>query len=138
MDHFERELTRLMHAGEEDASYGARERQRLRAGVRSRQRARRAWVVAGSVLAVAGCGVGLTFLGGALAMGGPTGPGPRPATSAASVPAPPTARPASTVRPASTAEGAPRPDRHAAPGPAGPSSAGPSSASAGPSGRPAT
>ncbi|GAA5023798.1 hypothetical protein [Kitasatospora paranensis] len=121
MDHFERELARLMRAGEEDTPYGTGDRQRLRAGVRSRQRARRAWVVTGSVLTVAGLGIGLTFLAGAVAAGGPTGPRPRPVTSAASAPAPSTAmddRAPATVRPASTTEGAPMPGRHAAPEPA--------------------
>ncbi|RRR86478.1 cellulase [Streptomyces sp. RP5T] len=104
MDHFERELARLMRDGHGDTPYEERHRTRLRAGVRARQRVRRVWMATGSVLSVAGIGVGL-LLTQAFAQGVSNGPHPRPATSAESVPAP------STVRPGTTAKGVPVPTR---------------------------
>lgn len=106
MDHFERELARMMRDGRGEALFDDRHRHRLRAAVRARQRTRTAWMAAGSVLTVAGLGIALTVLSGSLADGGPAGPLPRPVTSAESVPAPSTARltptaPAETARAAS-------------------------------------
>ncbi|WP_405009495.1 cellulase [Kitasatospora sp. NBC_01539] len=112
MDQFEQELARMMRDGQEDTPYEARHRDRLRVGVRARQRARTAWTATGSVLAVTGLGVGLVVLTGAFTQGGPSGPQPRPLASTGSAPMP------STVRPVSTAEGAPMPFRRSAPGPA--------------------
>jgi hypothetical protein len=103
MDHFEQELARMMRDSQEDTPYADRHRYRLQAGVRARRRARTAWLATGSVLTIAGLGVGLIVLPSSFAQGGPTGPQPRPVTSAESVPKP------STARPASTAEGAPMP-----------------------------
>ncbi|MGW2620045.1 hypothetical protein [Streptomyces sp. NPDC001500] len=81
MDHFERQLAQLMRAVEEPASFDSRQRERLRAGVRSRRRTRAAQRAVGLVLAVAGIAVGLSLL-----PGGPTRvePGeirPQPATN---------------------------------------------------------
>lgn len=103
MDRFEQELARMMRDSQENTPYEDRHRYRLQAGVRARRRARAAWMATGSVLTVAGLGVGLMVLPSAFAQGGPTGPQPRPVTSAESVPMP------STARPASTAKGVPMP-----------------------------
>ncbi|MGW2836597.1 hypothetical protein ACWCWD_02200 [Streptomyces sp. NPDC001493] len=108
MDHFEQELARMMRDGREDAPFEDRHRHRLRVAVRARQRTRTAWMATGSVLTVAGLGVALTVLSNSLAGGGPTGPLPRPVTSAESVPAPSTARLAPTApTETSTARAAP-------------------------------
>lgn len=106
MDHFEQELARMMRDSQEDTPYEDRHRDRLHAGVRARRRARAAWMATGSVLTLAGLGVGLMVLPSSFAQGGPTGPQPRPVTSAESVPMPSTP---STARPASTAKGMPMP-----------------------------
>lgn len=103
MDHVELELARMMRDSHEDTPYEERHRVRLRAGVRARQRARTVWMATGSVLAIAGLGVGLTLLASFFAQGGPNGPQPRPVTSAEQVTG------QSTARPASTAKGAPMP-----------------------------
>lgn len=105
MDHFEQELARLMRDGHGDTPYEERHRARLRAGVRARQRTRRVWMATGSVLTVAGAGIGLLLLTGAFAQGVSNGPQPRPAVSAESFPAP------SAVRPGTTAKGVPVPTR---------------------------
>ncbi|MFI6409039.1 cellulase [Streptomyces sp. NPDC050548] len=105
MDHFEQGLARMLRDSEEDTPYEERHHIRLRVGIRARQRARRVWTATGSVLAVAGLGVGLTLLASLSAQRGPDGPQPRPVTSAESVTGP------STARPASTAKGAPPPTR---------------------------
>ncbi|MER6241958.1 hypothetical protein [Streptomyces griseorubiginosus] len=62
MDHFERELVRMMRDGEEPTPFEARHGERLRAGVRHRRRMRAARRAAGSVLAVAGLCLGLFLL----------------------------------------------------------------------------
>lgn len=111
MDHFERELARMMRDSQEDTPYEGRHQHRLQAGVRARQRARTAWMATGSMLTIAGLGVGLMVLVSFFAQGGPTGPQPRPVSSAESVPMP------STARPASTAHGVPMPYRPSMPGP---------------------
>ncbi|NEA63347.1 hypothetical protein [Streptomyces sp. SID12488] len=108
MDHFEQELARMMRDSQEDSPYEDRHRRRLQAGVRARREARTVWTVTGSVLALAALGVGLTVLPNSFAQGGPTGPQPRPVTSAESVPMP------STARPASTAQEVPMPTRTSA------------------------
>ncbi|GEC02743.1 hypothetical protein SSP24_03980 [Streptomyces spinoverrucosus] len=105
MDHFEQELARMMRDSQEDVPYEERHRSRLRAGVRARRRARTAWMATGSVLTIAGLGVGLLLLTSLFAQGGSNVPQPRPITSAESVPMP------STARPASTAKGVPMPTR---------------------------
>lgn len=98
MDHFEQELARMMRDSQEDTPYGDRHRYRLQAGVRARRWARMAWMATGSVLTVAGLGVGLVVLPSSFAQGGPAGPRPRPVTSAESASMPSTARPASTAK----------------------------------------
>ncbi|WP_330269294.1 hypothetical protein [Streptomyces griseorubiginosus] len=62
MDHFERELARMMRGSDEPAAFEPRHRERLRAGVRHRGRVRAARRAAGSVLAVAGLCLGLFLL----------------------------------------------------------------------------
>lgn len=104
MDHFEQELARMMRDNQTtETPYEERHQVRLHAGVRARERARTVWMATGSVLTIAGIGVGLLLLAGLFAQGGPNGPQPRPVTSAESV----TAR--SSAHPASTAKGAPMP-----------------------------
>ncbi|MFD0317773.1 hypothetical protein [Streptomyces flavalbus] len=103
MDHFERELSRLMRDGQREAPYEERHRARLRAGVRARRRARRVWMATGSVLTAAGVAVGLLLAAGPFAQGGSGGPRPRPVTSTESAPMP------STVRPGASAQGVPLP-----------------------------
>jgi hypothetical protein len=98
MDHFEQELARMMRDSQEDTPYEDRYRYRLQAGVRARRRARMAWMATGSVLTVAGLGVGLVVLPSSFAQGGPADPQPRPVTSAESASMPSTARPASTAK----------------------------------------
>lgn len=93
MDHFEQELARMMRDGQEETLYEDRHRDRLHAGVRARRRARAAWTATGSVLTVAGLGVGLMVLPSSFAQDGPTGPQRRPGTPAESVPVPSTSRP---------------------------------------------
>ncbi|MET7695206.1 hypothetical protein ABZT06_46185 [Streptomyces sp. NPDC005483] len=105
MDHFEQELARMMRDGHRDTPYEERHRARLRAGVRARQRIRKAWMATASLLTLAGAGVGLMFLTGAFAQGVSNSPQPRPVTSAESVPTP------STVSSGATAEGVPVPTR---------------------------
>ncbi|MGW3464868.1 hypothetical protein ACWDE9_37210 [Streptomyces olivaceoviridis] len=85
-DRFERELTRLMRRAEQPVPFEVRHREALRAGVCARRRVRAARRAAGSVLAVAGLGLGL-FLGphGHTA-DRPTAPRPRPALSPAPTP----------------------------------------------------
>nr|BFD83997.1 hypothetical protein StreXyl84_33980 [Streptomyces sp. Xyl84] len=81
MDHFERQLTRMMCAAEEHTPFEARHRERLWAGVRARRRARTAQRAVGSLLAVAGVGVGVFLLPGTRAGVEPAAPVPRPASS---------------------------------------------------------
>ncbi|NUO45092.1 MAG: hypothetical protein HOV82_24035 [Streptomyces sp.] len=91
--------------GRGESSYGERHRRRLYAGVRARQRVRRAWMATGSALTIAALGAVLMTLPNSLAQDSPTTPRPRPATSAPLLPAPATA----TALPASTTEGEPLP-----------------------------
>ncbi|MDX3526847.1 cellulase [Streptomyces sp. ID05-39B] len=92
MDRFERELARMLRDSRQDTPYEDGHRYRLRAGIRARQRVRTAWLATASVLTLAGVGLALTVLPGVLFPGGPTGPRPRPATSAASASLPSTPR----------------------------------------------
>ncbi|MFJ6391138.1 hypothetical protein ACIQJT_26405 [Streptomyces sp. NPDC091972] len=105
MDHFEQELARMMRDSHTEAPYEERHRARLRAGVRARQRIRKAWMATASVLTLAGASVGLLFLTGAFAQGVSNSPQPRPVTSAESVPTSP------SVRSGVTASGVPVPTR---------------------------
>ncbi|MFF8789277.1 hypothetical protein [Streptomyces sp. NPDC015125] len=94
MDHFERELSRMMRDAQENTPFEERYRRRLRAGIRARRETRTVLAVAGSTLTVAGLGVGLMVLPGAFAEGGSTGPQHRPASTA------PGPVPATSVMPA--------------------------------------
>ncbi|TXS74568.1 hypothetical protein EAO69_14100, partial [Streptomyces sp. me109] len=62
MDHFERELARMMRDAEEHTPFDPAQRNRLRTGIRDRRRVRSAQKAVGSVLAVAGLGAGLFLL----------------------------------------------------------------------------
>ncbi|MFF5496377.1 hypothetical protein [Streptomyces aquilus] len=87
MDHFEQELARLMrHSGAPEEEYEDRHRRRLYAGVRARQRTRRAWLATGSALTIAALGAVLMTLPNSFAQNGPDSHDPRPATSAEPLP----------------------------------------------------
>ncbi|MCS0604161.1 hypothetical protein NX794_23520 [Streptomyces sp. LP11] len=93
-DVFESRLAELMHASREPARFGPRHREALRAGVRARRRARAARRAAGSVLAVAGLGLGLFLWPHGQTDDRPSAPGPRPAVSPAPDPSgPPSSTP---------------------------------------------
>jgi hypothetical protein len=94
MDHFERELARMMRDTQEFTPFEAEDRLRLRAGVRARHRVRTARKAAGSVLAVAGLGLGFFMLPHDQGDSGPQAPHPRPATSPVSPSPTPTDTPA--------------------------------------------
>ena len=81
MDHFERELARMMRDTREHTPFEAEHRARLRSGVRARRRARTVQKAAGSVLAVAGLGLGFFMLPRDPGENRPQAPLPRPATS---------------------------------------------------------
>jgi hypothetical protein len=81
MDHFERELARMMRDSQEYTPFEAEDRLRLRAGVQARRRVRTAQKAAGSVLAVAGLGLGFFMLPHDPGENRPQAPHPRPATS---------------------------------------------------------
>lgn len=98
MDHFEQELARMMRDNHEDTAFEDRHRHRLQAGVRARRRARTAWMATGSVLTIAGLGVGLMVLPNSFAQDGPTGPQRHTVTSAEPVPTQPTTRPVSSAK----------------------------------------
>jgi hypothetical protein len=98
MDHFEQELAHMMrHSGAPEEGYEDRHRRRLYAGVRARQRTRRAWMATGSALTIAALGAVLMTLPNSFAQNGPGPHTPRPATSAEPLPT------------RSTADGAPIP-----------------------------
>ncbi|NED71490.1 hypothetical protein G3I51_03805, partial [Streptomyces sp. SID9944] len=61
-EQFEQRLVVLMRDSEQYAPFEPRHRERLRAGVRARHRARAARRVAGSALAVVGLGLGVALL----------------------------------------------------------------------------
>ncbi|MFE7168022.1 hypothetical protein [Streptomyces sp. NPDC057616] len=81
MDHFERELTRMMRDSQEYTPFEAEDRVRLRAGVQARRRVRTAQKAAGSFLAVAGLGIGFFMLPHDPGDDRPQAPHPIPATS---------------------------------------------------------
>ncbi|UXY31658.1 hypothetical protein [Streptomyces sp. HUAS TT20] len=81
MDHFERQLARLMHSAQEHIPFEPEQRERLRAGVRSRRRVRAVQRAAGSALAVAGLGIVILLWPHAPVRNEPSGPDPRPAIS---------------------------------------------------------
>ncbi|MFD9685362.1 cellulase [Kitasatospora sp. NPDC059088] len=59
MDDFEQELARMMRDTQENTPFETRHRERLQAGVRSRRRTKGALMAGGSLLLIAGVGVGL-------------------------------------------------------------------------------
>ncbi|MEU0075369.1 hypothetical protein ABZ027_38435 [Streptomyces sp. NPDC006332] len=112
MDHFERELSRMMRDTQEHAPFEPRHRQRLRSGVRSRRRARVAQRAVGCALAVAGLGIGFFLLPRDPVENRPQAPLPRPVTS----PAAPTTTPTRTPdAPPSRSSAAPPPTATADP-----------------------
>ncbi|MEU6545786.1 hypothetical protein [Streptomyces sp. NPDC046859] len=86
MDHFERELARMMRDSREYIPFEPEHRTRLHAGVRTHRRVRAVKRAAGSVLAVVGIGIGFAYfaLPHDRGDGRPQGPFPRPATAPAS------------------------------------------------------
>ncbi|MFG2604863.1 hypothetical protein ACGFT2_15155 [Streptomyces sp. NPDC048514] len=98
-DHFERQLARLMHT-QEQTPFGPGHRDRLRAGVVTRRRVRAARRAAGSVLAVAGLGLGVFLWPHAHTDDRPSAPHPRPAIS-------PTSGPSTSPSPSRSASGPP-------------------------------
>src|SRR5690242_14653113 len=62
MDHFERELARMMRDTQEYTPFEPAQQDRLRTGVLVRRRVRAAQKAVGSVLVAAGLGVGLVLL----------------------------------------------------------------------------
>ncbi|MFE7267685.1 hypothetical protein ACFU9B_37605 [Streptomyces sp. NPDC057592] len=101
MDHFERQLARMMRDTETPTPFEPKHRERLRAGVRVRCRKRVAQRAVGSVLAVVGLSVGLFLLPGRATRVEPSHPGPRPASSP-SLSAPPATPDASLSAPPSS------------------------------------
>ncbi|MCX5008234.1 hypothetical protein OHB05_37310 [Streptomyces sp. NBC_00638] len=81
MDHFERELSRMMRDAQEHTPFEPAQQDSLRAGVRVRRRVRAAQMAASCVLAVAGVSLGLFLLPHAPDRDRPLAPVPRPATS---------------------------------------------------------
>ncbi|MGI5133863.1 MULTISPECIES: hypothetical protein [unclassified Streptomyces] len=67
MDHFEKELSRMMRETEQHAPFQRQQQKRLRAGVRTRRRTRGAWIAAGSALTVAGMAIGAATISNAFA-----------------------------------------------------------------------
>lgn len=124
MDHFERELARMMRDSREYIPFEPEHRTRLHAGVRTYRRVRAVKRAAGSVLAVVGIGIGFAYFALPHDRGGehPQGPFPRPATAPASpgpTPSPelsaptesPPESPTGPASPSSTPTNAPTTDR---------------------------
>ncbi|MEU7058879.1 hypothetical protein [Streptomyces sp. NPDC046197] len=93
MDHFERELARMMRDTREHTPFRPRHQERLRAGVRTRRRTRMAQKAVGSVLVLAGLGAGLVLLPRGTAADRPQAPltrpgGPSPSTMPGATPTP--------------------------------------------------
>ncbi|WP_328501089.1 hypothetical protein OG828_11795 [Streptomyces sp. NBC_00457] len=108
MDHFERQLAQLMRDTQEHTPYEPKYQDRLRAGVRARRRVRAAQAAVGSVLAVAGLGIGLFLLPDGQVRDEPSAPNPRPAvspSSPASETSPPGPSPTATSSPSSSPTG---------------------------------
>lgn len=68
----------MMRDSQDATPYEDRHRYRLQAGVRARRRARTAWVATGSVLTIAGLGVGLMVLSSFFRSGRAYGPSAPP------------------------------------------------------------
>ncbi|MEU0040465.1 MULTISPECIES: hypothetical protein [unclassified Streptomyces] len=96
MDHFERELARMMRDTEEQTPFEPAQQDRLRTGVRVRRRVRSAQKAVGSVLAVAGLGVGLFLLPHTPKGDRPQAPLPQPMTGRSSPAVSPTPSPTPT------------------------------------------
>ncbi|MGY5100178.1 hypothetical protein [Streptomyces sp. 900105245] len=101
-DHFERQLSRLMHSAREQASFDVRHQERLRAGVRTRRRVRAVRRAAGSVLAVAGLGLGLFLWPHGHIDDRPSAPHPRPLTEPSTTTSPPPTPSATPSAPATS------------------------------------
>ncbi|MBY8341515.1 hypothetical protein LXH13_03940 [Streptomyces spinosirectus] len=106
MDHFERELARMMRDSQEYTPFEAEHGARLRAGVRAHRRVRTVRRTAGSVLAVAGLGIGFFLLPHDPGENRPQAPHPQPIP--ATSPASPGPTPTGTAAPPSpTSSGSP-------------------------------
>ncbi|MFJ6836124.1 hypothetical protein [Streptomyces sp. NPDC091209] len=103
MDHFERELARMMRDAQEHTPFEPAQQNSLRAGVRVRRRVRAAQKAASCVLAVAGVSVGLFLLPHTPDRDMPLGPVPRPATSPTSPYVTPSPSPPSSGPPTESA-----------------------------------
>ncbi|MFE2683052.1 cellulase [Streptomyces mirabilis] len=101
MDHFERELARMMRDTQEYTPFEPAQRDRLRTGVLVRRRVRAAQKAVGSVLVAAGLGVGLVLLPHAPDRDQPQAPVPRPTTGFSS----PTTTPSPTQPPSTSPTG---------------------------------
>lgn len=108
MDAFEKELARMMRDTEESTPFDSEHGTRLKAGVRSRRRARTAWAAGGAAAAIVALAAGLLFLPGTSADEGPAGPVP----TAPPTPRPPTHAPQTNTPQTTT----PPPPRHRPPG----------------------
>lgn len=84
MDHFERELARMMRDAQDHTPFEPKHQSRLRSGVRARRCARAVRKAVGSVLAVAGLTMGLFLLPHERVENRPQAPLPEPVTSPAS------------------------------------------------------
>ncbi|WRZ88537.1 hypothetical protein OHB54_05370 [Streptomyces sp. NBC_01007] len=98
MDHFERELARMMRDAQEHTPFEPAQQNSLRDGVRVRRRVRAAQKAASCVLTVAGISVGLFLLPHTPDRDMPLGPVPQPSTS----PTSPYATPSPTSSPGGT------------------------------------
>ncbi|PTM96652.1 hypothetical protein [Streptomyces sp. VMFN-G11Ma] len=106
MDNFERELARMMRDSQEYTPFEAEHGARLRAGVRAHRRVRTVRRTAGSVLAVAGLGIGFFLLPHDPGENRPQAPHPQPIP--ATSPASPGPTPTGTAAPPSaTSSGSP-------------------------------
>ncbi|MER7688925.1 cellulase [Streptomyces sp. NPDC097610] len=101
MDHFERELARMMRDAQEYTPFEPAQQNRLRTGVLVRRRVRAAQKAVGSVLVAAGLGVGLVLLPHAPDRDQPQAPVPRPSTGSSS----PTSTLSPTQPPSSSSTG---------------------------------
>ncbi|MET7974229.1 cellulase [Streptomyces mirabilis] len=101
MDHFERELARMMRDAQEYTPFEPAQQNRLRTGVLVRRRVRAAQKAVGSVLVAAGLGVSLVLLPHAPDRDQPQAPVPRPTTGFSS----PTTTPSPTPPPSTSPTG---------------------------------
>jgi len=99
MDHFERQLARMMRSTQEHSPFEPRHRERLRAGVRVRRRVRAAQQAIGSVVVVAGIALGVFLFPGTPVSSEPGAPGPQTAPGTSSVGPTPTFARTPTVGP---------------------------------------